>query len=152
MLVFVFIFSSLMVAEQNDARSAEALAEVTRQVAGVTWNASPEVADYNCDGRLDHAFLGMRAGKVIVAFRLSRAAKVQWFEFGVDSAEQESICEKPAEIYTEDLDSDPSEAVDGVEGFKLSRTCKGLQLVGGECDFYHFYWNHVRKRMDWWRL
>lgn len=38
------------------------------------------------------------------------------------------------------------------EGFRQSKTCKGLRLTDGECDSMHIFWNHETKHIDWWRL
>jgi hypothetical protein len=144
----IFLAPAVFASEQ----ATLALEQVKMQVPNATWQAESASADFDCDGRTDHAFLVKRGEKVIVAFAVSSTPTIQSFAFGVAAESQESICEEPAGIVTESLEYDPSEAVDGVEGFQLSKTCKGLQLIGGECDFFHFYWNHIKRRVEWWRL
>lgn len=117
----------------------------------VVWSGEAAIADFDCDGRKDYAFLGKRGQRVYVGFQLSKKLAIQVLQFGIGPDQQNSICEEPAEIAVEDLDFDPSGAVE-VEGLQLSGSCKGLQLIGGECDFFHIYWNHAAKRLDWWRL
>jgi hypothetical protein len=46
-----------------------------------------------------------------------------------------------------------NEMIGGVpDGYAYSKKCQGLQLVAGECDKFHVFWNKRSKSLDWWRL
>ena len=116
------------------------------------WDAKSGLrADFDCDGRPDQAFLGRHAGRVYVGVIRAAAQKPEILDFAVNGVVQEAICAEPAKLAVESLDYDPTEAVGSVYGFQRSRTCRGLELSGGECDPIHVFWNHVSKSLDWWR-
>ena len=119
----------------------------------VRWDSKSGLrADFDCDGRPDQAFLGRNAGRVYVGLIRAAAQRPEILDFAVGASIQEEICGEPAELVIESLDYDPEEAVGGIDGFRRSRRCKGLQLRGGECDSIHLFWNHESRSLDWWRL
>jgi hypothetical protein len=93
----------------------------------VQWDAdSAVIADFDCDGRRDHAFLGRASGKVFVGLVHSPVPKAQILEFAVDASQQAAICAEPAKLEVESLDYDPTEAVGKIAGFRRSRTPRGF--------------------------
>jgi len=124
----------------------------TGAVPGVQWDAKSDLrADLDCDGHSDQAFLGRNAGRVYVGVVRAAATKPEILDFAVDAGIQEVICAEPANLVVESLDYDPAEVLGPIDGFRRSRTCKGLKLSGGECDSVHLFWNHASKSLDWWR-
>ncbi len=122
----------------------------------IKWDPSSVVkADVDCDGAPDTARLGY-VGKNRVRLSVTFAATktVQSLDFGWgDSMAQDSLCGTEAVLTVEDLDYDLAEIFgEAPEGFKKSKTCKGLNVSGGECDSMHIYWDHQTKQIEWWRL
>jgi hypothetical protein len=150
-----FLVGMVAAASQSLPASASprtALDRLSATVPGVQWDAKSGLrADLDCDGRADQAFLGRSAGRVYVGVVRAAATKPEILDFAVDAGIQEAICAEPAKLVVESLDYDPSDAVGPIDGFRRSRTCKGLELSGGECDSVHLFWNHALKRIDWWR-
>jgi hypothetical protein len=121
----------------------------------VRWDpASVVKADVDCDGVKDTAQLGYIGKRVRLAVTLGATQTTQFLEFGLgDSMAQDSLCGTDAALEVEDMDYDLIEAFgENPEGFQQSKICKGLRLMGGECDSMHIFWNHVTKSIDWWRL
>ena len=129
-----------------------ALQQLSKARPEVRWDAKSGMrADFDCDGRPDRAFLGRNEGRVYVGLVRAAAQNPEVLDFAVDGRIQEAICAEPAKLVIESLDYDPTEDVGPVDGFRRLRTCKGLELSGGECDSIHLFWNHALKRLDWWR-
>lgn len=136
----------------ESASSRTVLDRLSEAVPGVQWDAKSGLrADLDCDGRADQAFLGRNAGRVYVGLVRAAATKPEILDFAVDAGSQKAICAEPAKLVVESLNYDPTEAVGPIDGFRRSRTCKGLRLSGGECDSVHLFWNHASKSLDWWR-
>lgn len=132
--------------------SRTARERLSEALPGVQWDAKSGLrADLDCDGRADQAFLGRNAGRIYVGVVRAAATKPEILDFAVDAGVQQAICAEPAKLVVESLDYDPTEAVGPIDGFRRSRTCKGLMLSGGDCDAVHLFWNHTLKRTDWWR-
>ena len=112
------------------------------------------MADVDCDGVEDTARMEYVEDRVRVTVTLAATKTSQSLEFGLgDSMAQESLCGTEATIEIEDMDYDLVEALgENPEGFRQSTTCKGLRLMGGECDSMHIFWNHDTRHIDWWRL
>jgi hypothetical protein len=108
--------------------------------------------DFDCDGRADTATLVQTraAATVRVAFGGSRR-EPQTFYFRTQSRADNWICRLPVHLELESLDYDANSAAGPIEGFVRSKKCKGFALVDEACDSAHFYWNHARHRLDWWR-
>lgn len=121
----------------------------------VKWDkASILKADIDCDGIPDVAKIGYLDRRVRLSVTLGASKKTEFLDFGLgDSMAQDSLCGTKATLTIENIDYDLSEELcDNPEGFKRSMTCKGLNVRGEQCDSIHIYWNHVKKRIDWWRL
>ena len=150
----MLLVGAIATASQNipATSSRTALERLSEAAPDVRWEAKSGLrADLDCDGRPDQAFLGRDAGRVYVGLVRAAAQKPEILDFAVDPGAQKAICEEPANLVVESLDYDPTSAVGAVDGFRRSRTCKGLKLSGGECDSLHLFWNHALKRIDWWR-
>lgn len=124
--------------------------------AEVVSNDQPSVvkADVDCDGLEDTAQVEYVDGHVRVSVTLAATKAPQSLEFGLgDSMAQDSLCGTEATLEIEDTDYDLTEAFgENPAGFRQSKTCKGLRLMGGECDSMHIFWNHDTRNIDWWRL
>jgi len=130
-----------------------ALRQLSSARPDIRWDPkSGLIADFDCDGSPDVAFLGRTEGKVFVGLVRAASTKPEILEFAVDPAVQAAICNEPAKLALESLDYDPTEAVGRIDGFVRSRRCKGLVLSGGDCDEIHLFWNHKTHRLGWWRL
>lgn len=134
------------------APSPEALNPVSLDVG----KAQPATvaADVDCDGVEDTARMEYVEDRVRVTVTLAATETSQSLEFGLgDSGAQESLCGNEATLEIEDMDYDLIDAFgENPEGFRESKTCKGLRLMGGECDSMHMFWNHDTQHIDWWRL
>jgi len=121
--------------------------------AGVAHPAAVK-ADVDCDGVEDTAQMEYVDGRVRVTVILAAAKAPQSLEFGLgNSMAQESLCGTEATLEIEGMDYDLTDALgENPEGFRQSKTCKGLRLMGGECDSMHIFWNHDTQHIDWWRL
>ena len=135
------------------AQGTPALRALTTFGPDVQWEAESEVtADVDCDGRPDQALLGRRDGKVFVGLVVSSKVRPEILAFSVGGGIQDAICAEPAALKVESLDYDPRKSVGRLDGFRRSKRCKGLRLSGGQCDSIHFFWNHKKDELDWWRL
>src|SRR3954469_14346704 len=92
----------------------------------IVWVAATRLrADFDCDGQTDQAYLGSSKGRVYVGVLLSTRKAPQILEFAVGAGVQAAICDEPGTLKIEKLD-DPSASVGEIEGFRKSKTCKGL--------------------------
>ena len=146
-------------AVQASAPQANPVAIPGRAVAPVAvdiGNAQPAVvrADVDCDGVEDTAQMDYVEDRVRVTVTFAATKTSQALEFGLgDNMAQDSLCGTEAALEIEDMDYDLTEALgENPEGFRQSKTCKGLRLMGGECDSMHIFWNHDTRHIDWWRL
>ena len=118
--------------------------------------AQPRVlkADVDCDGAEDTARMEYVEDRVRVTVTLAATKESQSLEFGLgDSMAQESLCGTEATLDVAGMDYDLTEVFgENPEGFRQSKSCKGLRLMGGECDSMHIFWNHDAQHIDWWRL
>jgi hypothetical protein len=134
------------------APSPEALDPVSLDVG----KAQPAAvaADIDCDGVEDTARMEYVEDRVRVTVTLAATKTSQSLDFGLgDSMAQESLCGTVATLEIEDMDYDLVEALgENPEGFRQSKTCKGLRLADENCDSMHMFWNHETKHIDWWRL
>jgi hypothetical protein len=111
-------------------------------------------ADVDCDGAEDAAQMEYVDKRVRVTVTLAATKASQSLEFGLgNSGAQESLCGTEARLEIEDMDYDLVEAFgENPQGFRESKTCKGLRLADEKCDSMHIFWNHDTRHIDWWRL
>lgn len=143
-------------ASAPQASAAAPLREALEPVALNVGKAQPAVmkADIDCDGVEDTARMEYVEDRVRVTVTLAATKTSQSLEFGLgNSGAQESLCGTEATLEIEDMDYDLIEMFgENPEGFRESKTCKGLRLSDDECDSMHMFWNHKTKHIDWWRL
>jgi hypothetical protein len=52
----------------------------------------------------------------------------------------------------ESVDYDPEDEIGvAIQGFRRSKTCKGLNIADDHTDSIHIYWNHYFREFDLWR-
>jgi hypothetical protein len=138
------------------AGTSSALEALKRAEPKYPWTQAGALEiDMDCDGKVDHVFLLQTSTVAHVGLVLGRQQGKRVFSWTVPIgvSEQDSLCEAPASIDVESLNyKPPVEAVGPVPGFSRSKTCTAFVLSGGECDPFHFYWDHKKQRPDWWRL
>ena len=123
----------------------------------VKWESIIGQDDVNCDGKKDYIVVGKvnnRLHVAVVLGPLSDKSKVSSINIGLGSERyQDSLGEKDPSIRIVSLDYDPKEVTGfPAEGFKRSKTCKGIEIGGEETDEFNVYWNHKKNILDWWRL
>lgn len=143
-------FASLAFADATDATKT-----LQKVVPSVPWSSQSAIAvDIDCDGKTDYVLLSQTKHRASVGLVLgkTKGRKVFVQEIAIAKPKQESLCAGPAELDSESLDYDPTDAVGDLPGFKSSKTCSAFVLSGGECDSFHFYWDHQHHNLTWWRL
>ena len=142
-MIFALLFATLATAFQSLPPSLSprtALERLSEADSKVRWDGKSDLrADFDGDGRPDQAFLGRKAGRVYVGVVRAAAQQPEVLDFAVDAGAQKAICAEPAKLVVESLDYDPTDAVGPIEGFRRSRTAKGLRLSGGDCDSIHLF-------------
>ena len=147
-LLLAVLAATLALYGQGKNEGLQAQQKLSAAMPAVRWIAkSVVVGDIACDRRADRAYLGRASGKIYVGLVRASTGQPEILEFGIDPSRQDGICALPAKLALESLDYDLNE----VKGFERSRICKGLVLTGGDCDPVHLFWNHVTKRLKWWR-
>lgn len=134
-----------------------ALSVMQRLVAldsSVRWELqSVLVADVDCDGRLDSAFVGRSPARVAVGLIRAGGLAPDVISFGTHGAAvEDEVGSSDARLTLESLDYDPRDPIGEIDGFQRSKVCKGLTLGDGETDSIHIFWNHKSHRLYWWRL
>lgn len=121
--------------------------------SSVTWEPqSVLVADIDCDGKPDSAFVGRGTDRIAVGVIRATAATPEILLFGTKDGPADALSANTARLTLESLDYDPREADMGeIEGFQRSKTCQGLELADGDVDPMHMFWNHASQHLDWWR-
>ena len=137
----------------SERASSEQALQASRP--GLTWRHALSI-DVDCDGRRDEVFTAQDATQYYVAAVVARKAgkpKISVVQFQLSGSNQDSFCGPPEPLRPESLNMDLREELgETPEGFRRSARCKGLNLIAGECDSFHLYWNHVAAELDWWRL
>ena len=122
----------------------------TKYIAGVAWQRPSVVSgNFSCHGRKEQAILGVSASEIVVAvFVNGLGSRPDLLRYSGNARNP-----KTAELKIEDLDYDPKEEIGSeLDGFRRSKSCKGLNLSDGETDSAHIYWNHKSQRFaDWTR-
>lgn len=137
------------------AGRVDALQKLQQAFPNEKWDKKTSLKiDIDCDGKKDLVFLSQTPNYAYVGLVLGRKNGPTVFtqRIAIGDPKQDSLCAAPAEIGTESLDYDPTEMVGETPGFKTSKSCKAFVLAGGECDMFHFFWNHRDNKLDWWRL
>jgi hypothetical protein len=132
----------------QDSASVEKAA--TKYVPGVAWQRRSIVSgNFSCHGRAEQAILGVSSSEIVIAV----------FVKGLDSRPEvlrysgKARNPKTAELKIEDLDYDPKEMIGSdLDGFRRSKSCKGLNLSDGDTDSAHIYWNHKSQQFEDWTL
>ena len=109
----------------------------TKYVTRVAWRRHSIVSgNLTCQGRKEHAILGVSESEIVIAV----------FVNGLDTRPEvlrysgKARNPKTAELKIEDLDYDPKEVIGSdLDGFRGSKSCKGLNLSDGETDSAHIY-------------
>jgi hypothetical protein len=152
------LFSLALTIALCDSGAGQPASEKSRQAAlqilskarpDIHWDSKSVVTeDIDCDGRIDHAYLGHEPGKIYVGLVRAADPKPQILEFRVSAGYQDAICTEPAtlgpELLLDDLD-----AAKRVRKVQPSRICMGLVLSDDACDSIHFSWNHATKQLNW---
>ena len=122
----------------------------TKYVPGVAWQRRSIVfGNFTCHVRKEQAILGVSESEIVIAVFVhgfgSRPEVLR------DSGKGRSP--NTTELKIEDLDYDPKEMIGSdLDGFRRSKSCKGLNLSDGETDSAHIYWNHKSQRFEDWTL
>jgi hypothetical protein len=122
----------------------------TKYVDRVAWQRTSVVSgNFTCHGRKEQAILGVSESEIVIAV----------FVKGLDTRPEvlrysgKARNPKTAELKIEDLDYDPKELLDSdLDGFRRSKSCKGLNLSDGETDSAHIYWSNKSHRFEDWTL
>jgi hypothetical protein len=129
-----------------------------RELPHVKWSSERVIVDVNCDGRPDRVFTGRDAEHYYVAAVMAdgTSPRVSYVVFLLRGGSGDAFCGAPERLRTERIDYDIEEMqrILGAvpEGFERSTRCLGLQLIAGECDSFHLFWNHVANKLAAWRL
>lgn len=138
-------------AGRSGGARAEALKIAATREPRVTWNGKGVLtADIDCDGTEDYALEGRKGEDVLVMVILGPVT--QKSKVAVEELPADELCGDPIALTLESLDYEPGEETGELPGFERSKKCKGLNLGSGECDAFHFFWNHKTAALDMWRL
>ena len=124
----------------------------------IKWDTTSIVtADINFDKKQDYAILGYKDKLLclmVIFGDLTIKSKFQTSFLGIgESSFQDHICGETAKLTLESLDTEPSQEIGYIpEGFKCSKTSKGLNISDDDCDSFHYYWNHKIDALSYWRL
>jgi hypothetical protein len=132
----------------QDSGSVEKAA--AKYVPGAAWRRQSVVSgNFSCRGRKEQAILGISKSEIVIAvFVNGLDSRPEVLHYSAKARNPET-----ATLKTEDLDYDPKEAIGSdLDGFKLSKSCKGLNLSDGDTDSAHIYWNHKSHRFEDWTL
>ena len=153
---------SLLAVSAAAAPASDQSSEAARVLArsgqpGVKWLPSQGI-DVNCDGLQDEIFTAEDAthffvGVVLGPIKSNSKASIVQFERTGHS--QDSFCGPFESLTPESLatSAELKEMIGGLpSGYTYSKKCQGLELVAGECDKFHIFWNKQSRTLDWWRL
>jgi hypothetical protein len=145
----VLLYTPLLVFAQENPTVAAA----TKFIPGVTWKESSVVTgNFSCRGRAERAVLGTNKSEIVVAIFLGTLTEPPVvLRYSAKARDPET-----SELTIEDGDFEPKQFESEVgyipDGFRPSKTCKGLNLSDGKIDSAHIYWNHNAKRFSDWVL
>jgi len=122
----------------------------TKYVTAVTWRRDSALAgNFTCAGRTEQAILGVSKTEIVIAvFAHGLGMRPEVLRYSTESRNPTTV-----KLGSESLDYDPKQEIGySPDGFRRSRTCKGLNLSDGETDSAHIYWNEKLHRFDDWTL
>ena len=110
------------------------------------WRSTSAIAeDFTCNGRTEHAILGIDQAEIVIAIFLGGLDEPP--KILRDSARKA----QSAKLTTESLDYDLKDVIGGpIPGFQRSGKCKGLVLDDGEKAARHIFWNRAFNEFDSW--
>ena len=110
--------------------------------------------DIDCDGHEDVAQLEYFSNRAVLSVSLSRVEERQSLQIPmVNDPEWLEACGGSPLLTSEATDYDVSRKFgSNPPGFIVSQSCKGLTVLGDECNPVHVFWNHDSSTIDWWRL
>jgi hypothetical protein len=120
----------------------------TRFVPGISWRTTSVLAgDFSCRGGREQAILGTSRSEIVVAVFVNGInQRPEVLRYSTEMRDPAT-----ASLTAENLDYDPRTEIGApLQGFRRSRTCKGLNLSDGKVDAAHIYWNHDARRFEDW--
>ncbi len=134
-------------------RPAEILSRAEPQ--DLVWRPSQQI-DVDCDATVDEVFTAQDEHRFYVGVVLGSLRGEDRYSivpFTLTGEWEESFCGPFESLTPEPLSSAMADATGEEElGYVVSPGCLGLQLIAGECDSFHLYWNRMSNSLDWWRL
>lgn len=134
---------------------SNALEKLAKAQPQTPWKAKGALkVDMDCDGIPDYVFLSQTTTSAHIGVVLGRKkTPIHTQTIPIGDPTQDSVCQAPAAVFVESMNyRTPLEPIGDIPGFRSSKSCKTFGLGGGECDVFHFYWNHDKDGLDWWRL
>lgn len=132
---------------QNQALLEKA---ATKYVAKVAWRRDSALAgNFTCSGRWEQAILGVSKTEIVITiFVHGLNMRPEVLRYSAGNRNPMTV-----KLETESLDYEPKEALGyHPDGFRRSRSCKGLSLSDGETDSAHIFWNEKLHKFDDWTL
>lgn len=110
--------------------------------------------DIDCDGREDAAQLEYFSNRAVLSVTLTRLEERQSLQIPMaNDPEWLEACSGVPLLAAESTDYDISRKLgSNPPGFVASTSCKGLKVLGDECNTIHVFWDHDSSHLDWWRL
>jgi hypothetical protein len=134
------------------AQRQQVLNAANKFMPGITWQAkSVLIGDFSCRGRSEQAILGTSHSETA-----RRYAVAAIFLDGLDKQPElffdDLHITDDVKLIVESLDFDPQETLGhSLQGFKRSKTCKGLNMDDNQTDSLHIYWDAKSRDFDAWR-
>lgn len=117
------------------------------------WRPSLTVeADFDRDGQMDSAQLGVAAGGVGLRATLN-AHPLPIIDIPIDGSKQFGICPggEPSIRLAAQSEAPLNALGETPRGYEICEECVEIVVGGGECDALHFYWDTTTRQLAWWR-